>query len=71
MSMLLFQVPRDKRLLSVNKVSDSQEDQDKRYIILKQHGKIFTGCIYERRGLAWDILSCLQKTKQNTMKGDC
>ncbi|KAL8181837.1 UNVERIFIED_CONTAM: Grainyhead-like protein 2 [Gekko kuhli] len=30
MSMLLFQVPRDKRLLSVNKVSDSQEDQDKR-----------------------------------------
>ena len=26
-----FQVPRDKRLLSVSKASDSQEDQDKRY----------------------------------------
>ena len=26
-----FQVPRDKRLLSVSKASESQEDQDKRY----------------------------------------
>lgn len=26
-----FQVPRDKRLLSVSKASDNQEDQDKRY----------------------------------------
>lgn len=27
---LLFQVPREKRLISVNKVNDNQEEQDKR-----------------------------------------
>lgn len=67
MSLLLFQVPRDKRQLSVNKVSDSQEDQDKRYGILKEHGENFTGCIYEKKGdgLGFSFLPPENKTKHH------
>lgn len=40
----MFQVPRDRRLLPVNKVSDNQEDQEKRYNISKSVSLSF--CVY-------------------------
>lgn len=41
----MFQVPRDRRLLPVNKVSDNQEDQEKRYNISKSASFFLSICV--------------------------